>query len=302
MRKLTYAIASIAFLLAGCSQEESIMENKGEQVTLNYNISLKDGVQSRAGSETTVEVNKLLCAIFENGTELKREVVDVTNGTAEYKPTLFKNIEYHIVFWAYYESDGTSCYDVSNLKNIKINTNYDKDVFANDAKKDAFTAVDVVKVTANPIQASVNLTRPFAQINVYTTETDWNNAVALGGEPKYSKITVSGYANQYNALSEKWSGTSEEDYTFTSTVSKDDNYSLASEYIFANGTAACTIQVFAEGDKEIFTKEITNFPIDANKRTNVTSQNDSGLMTGDVTYSITILPGLNENATNQEIN
>ena len=302
MRKLTYAIASIAFLLAGCSQEESIMENKGELVTLNYNISLKDGVQSRADGETTVEVNKLLCAIFENGTELKREFVNVTNGTAEYKPALFKNIEYHIVFWAYYDNNGISCYDVTDLKNIKINTNYDKDVFANDAKKDAFTAVDVVKVIANPIQESVNLTRPFAQINVYTTETDWNNAVALNGTPIYSKITVSGYANQYNALNKEWSGTSGEDYTFTSTVSKDDNYSLASEYIFANGTAACTIQVFAEGDKEIFTKEITNFPIDANKRTNVTSQNDSGLMTGDVTYSITILPGLNETANNQEIN
>ena len=303
MKKLTYAIALSSLLLAGCSQDEGIVENKGELVTLNYNVSLGNGVQSRATGD--LAVNKLLCAVFEDGVELKREVIEVTNGTATYQPALFKNIEYKIVFWAYYENNGKSCYDIDELKNITINENYDNGVFAEDAKKDAFTAVETVKVTGNAVESSVTLTRPFAQINVNTTETDWVNAGKLGSTPTSSKITLTGTgcATIYDAFNETWSG-SAQNYTFHSVPSVD-GYCLVSEYVFANGTGTCTIEVYS-GDpnqpKMIYKKEIPSFPIEANKRTNVTPGSEGGLMTGDVTYNITIDAGLSTTDENKEIN
>ena len=300
MKKLTYAIALSSLLLAGCSQDEGIMESKGELVTLNYNVSLGNDVQSRAAGD--LAVNKLLCAVFENGVELKREVIEVTNGTATYKPALFKNIEYKIVFWAYYKNQNDSCYNTADLKNITINDNYDNGVFADDAKKDAFTAIETVTVTGNAVESTVTLTRPFAQINVNTTEIDWNNAEELGSTPTSSKITLTGCATTYDAFNKTWSG-SAQNYTFYSVPSVD-GYCLASEYVFANGTGTCTIEVYdnATPAKMIYSKEISSFPIEANKRTNVTSESEGGLMTGDVTYKITIDAGLSSTDENKEIN
>ena len=96
MRKLTYVIAMMALLLTGCSQDESVMENKGELVTLNYNVSLGSGVQSRTGEEPELAVNKLICAVFEADKEKYREIVDIdANGNASFTPKLLDNTTYN---------------------------------------------------------------------------------------------------------------------------------------------------------------------------------------------------------------
>jgi len=304
MRKLTYAIASIAFLLAGCSQEESIMENKGELVTLNYNINLNDGVQSRAGGETTgYGVNNLLCLVFEKGgtTALKREVVEVTSGTIQYTPVLFKNIEYRIVFWAYHKNGSDSCYTITDQASVTTNENYDKNHFANDLYKNAFTAVDDVKIVNDASPTSVTLTRPFGQINVYTTKSDWDNAKALGSTPTTSTLTLTGYQTTYDAFNQKWID-GETSLTLTSTPSET-NYCLASEYVFANGNKKCGVEVKDQNSKSIYSYTIESLPIGKNQRTNIKPEEGSaGLMTGSVSYTVQVSDGFSTEDNNQEIN
>ena len=187
MRKLSCVIALSILLLAGCSQDEGIMESKGELVTLNYNVSLGNGVQSRAGED--LAVNKLLCTIFEVNTdgsaiEVKRDILDMTNGTAQYTPKLFSNVQYKIAFWAYCEQNGQSCFDLTDARNIKINYElYDKEAFVENKYKDAYTAAHEIKLTETKQTPSIVLNRPFGMVKVLTSKADYEAAVALGSTP-----------------------------------------------------------------------------------------------------------------------
>lgn len=306
MKKLTYAIALSTLLLAGCSQEDGIMESKGELVTLNYNISLTDGVQSRAGEGVDHGVNKLLCMVFEkDGTEeLKRQVVEFDNdGKARYTPVLFKNIEYRIVFWAYHKNGNDSCYNVTTSAIVTTNEKYDKEYFENDLYKNAYSAYDDVQIIDNAMPTTVTLTRPFGQINVYTTEQDWMNALGLQSIPSSSSLTLSGFSTQFNAFNQEWVDEECEAFELNSTVS-DNNYCLACEYVFAKGNGNCLIKVKDGNNKEIYNYTVVNFPIEKNQRTNIKPAGGSvGLMTGNVSYTIEISNGFDTtNENNETIN
>ena len=69
-------------------------------MALKYNVSLNNDVLSRTGEEPALAVNKLLCAVFEDGIRLYHEIVDVNrNGKASFTPKLLDNTDYRIVFW-----------------------------------------------------------------------------------------------------------------------------------------------------------------------------------------------------------
>lgn len=296
MRKLTYAIALSTLLLAGCSQDEGIMESKGELVTLNYKVSLGKDVQSRADA-SDLAVNKLLCVVFENGAEIKRDIVNVENGQATYTPQLFTSIEYNIVFWAYYDNtpdDETvnSCFDMTSATAIAANTSYGGEDFTEDKHKDAYTNVHTVILSQQGQTPSVILTRPFAQVNIISSMADYNKAVSYGRTPTTCKVEISGYANQFNALTGEWTGIGST--TLTSTVvAGDEDCLYASEYVFGNGTAtSCKVTVYdndVNGPKPIYSADVPSLPLGENQRTNLTSEN---LLTGGgVTYTITVDKG-----------
>lgn len=320
MKKLTYAIALSTLLLAGCSQEDGIMESKGELVTLNYNINLNDGVQSRAGNEQVV-VNKLYCAIYEvenkkiDGNEktyynyVRTDKVDANfNNTVTYTPALFKNLEYKIIFWAQYEETGKDpYYNLSDnagnntLLAITVNNNADvTNVYNSFPQKDAFTAISGKakgSITASN-GGSVTLTRPFSQVNVYTLEDDWTQAVALNRIPTSSTIMIN-CQTTYNAMTQEWEGnaidleitsTPSYDQKFTYTNGTDDTSddwnccTLFSEYVFAScgDNVNCYLKIFDNVSTPICEEEIPNFPLLINKRTNVIGR----IMTGVVEYNV----------------
>ena len=303
MKKLTYAIALSSLLLAGCSQDEGIMESKGELVTLNYNVSLGNNVQSRADASSELAVNNLLCVVFEKktGNEVKRDKVPVTNGSASYSPKLFSNINYRIVFWAYYaDNEGNSCFNLADVKAIQINNEkYDKENFIENKFKDAYTAYHDVTLTKENQTPSITLTRPFGMVNIYTSKTDYEAAVAMGSTPKTGTINIGSCSKTFNAYTQEWVGgndteVSSEEVTFNG----ESSYCLASEYVFANGTVTTTnIQVKDESPKVIYNSTISDMPLGANIRTNL--YNGTLLTGGGVTYTITFNQGFTDQ--NEEI-
>ncbi|MBQ3190402.1 MAG: hypothetical protein IJB61_04060 [Bacteroides sp] len=303
MRKLTYAIALSTLLLAGCSQDEGIMENKGELVTLNYKVSLGDGTQSRTG-ESELAVNKLLCVIFESdtGIEQKREIVDVTNGSATYSPKLFNNIKYKIVFWAYYlDSDNNSCFDLSDMKAVRVNmSNYDKGNFEENKFKDAYSGIHEIELKENKQTPAITLTRPFGKINVYTSKADYDAAVALGSTPSTGILNIGSCNKTFNAYTQEWNNTNDTNIELNTKVSAEvityqgqDCYLLANEYVFANGTVSTTnLKVKDNNSKEIYSSTIANMPLGKNMRTNLF--NSTLLTGGGVTYTIIIETGFSD--------
>lgn len=305
MRKLTYAIALSSLLLAGCSQDEGIMENKGELVTLNYNVSLGNDVQSRADGNPELAVNKLLCIVFEreNGNEVKRDTVEIANGQAIYSPTLFSNINYRIAFWAYYaDNEGNSCFNLADVKAIQINNEkYDKGNFIENKFKDAYTAYHDVTLTTENQTPSITLTRPFGMVNIYTSKADYEAAVAMGSTPTTGTINIGSCSKTFNAYTKQWVGGNEANVKLNTEVSSQEvtfngfpSYCLASEYVFANGTVTTTnIQVKDGSQKVIYNSTISDMPLDASIRTNL--YNATLLTGGGVTYTITINQGFTDN-------
>ncbi len=315
MKKLTYAIALSSLLLAGCSQDEGIMESKGELVTLNYNVSLGNGVQSRAGED--LAVNKLLCVIFEKGvnqesTEIRRDIVDIQDSNSIiYTPTLFNNAEYRIVFWAYHVENGDSCFNLENMKSIMINDKYDKGSFEDNKNKDAFTAFHDVKLEKVNQTPKITLNRPFGMVNVYTSKDDYEAAVRIGSTPTSGSLYLNDYSMKYNAYEQKWNEDTDGPILLNTKVSTDqivtfDNkecYCLASEYVFGgNNVLATRVTIKNDKDKEIYNSgEITNMPLGQNARTNL--YNPNLLTGGGVTYTITFNQGfIDDDDYNKEIN
>ena len=310
MKKLTYAIALSSLLLAGCSQDEGIMESKGELVTLNYNVSLGNDVQSRADASSELAVNNLLCVVFETetGNEVKRDIVPVTNGSASYSPKLFSNINYRIAFWAYYADNvGNSCFNLTNVKAIQINDKYDKENFIENKFKDAYTAYHDVTLTKENQTPSITLTRPFGMINIYTSKADYEAAVAMGSTPSTGTINIGSCLKTFNAYEQQWVAGNEAAVELNTEVSSQEVtfngipfYCLASEYVFANGTVTTTnIQVKDGSQKVIYNSTISDMPLGASIRTNL--YNGTLLTGGGVTYTITINPGFSETETNKNI-
>lgn len=307
MKKLTYAIALSSLLLAGCSQDEGIMESKGELVTLNYNVSLGNGVQSRAGEVEDLAVNKLLCVIFESstGTEVKRDFVDINDeGKFIYSPKLFSNIDYKIAFWAYYaDGNNNSCFDLTDVRAIKINSNFDKGNFIENKFKDAYTANHEVKLTEKNQIPTITLSRPFGMVNVLTSKTDYDAAVAMGSTPTTGSINIGSCSKTYNAYTQEWSTNSDEAIQLNTSVAavpvqynNQECYCLASEYVFGNGNVTTTnIQVKDANDKVIYNSTISDMPIGVNTRTNL--YNPTLLTGGGVTYTIIIDQDFKEEGT-----
>lgn len=332
MKKLTYVIALCAFLLAGCSQDEAIVENKGELVTLNYKVSLGKDIQSRnttgddASSEgnssegTTTEgttpslaVNKLLCVVYESGkdAEVFREIVDVdNNGNAKFEPQLFTTIDYRIVFWAYYDSaeDGADFFDLTNFPQIKVSENY-YTTSSEPVYKDAFTFAEDVNLSEGKGGNAVTLTRPFTQVTLLTSVEDY---VTVSNEdddhlytPEKCKLEITSCLSVYDAKTGTWR--SGDDISVTSAISTEetktidgvDYYYLANEYIFAgNGNVKCTITVLSADDTTIYSNSVENVPLSANKSTNMYNEN---LLVGNVTYNITIGQGAFDDDSNKDI-
>ena len=327
MKKLTYAIALSSLLLAGCSQDEGIMHDKGELVTLNYNVSIGNGAQSRTEGEVTpsLMVNKLMYAVYqveldENNiitqSEWKYTDVAYDNNVEDgiqfrFSPNILKEYNYKIVFFACREEDDETCFTFDEnmtLSSIQANDQkYGIGNFSEDAKKDAFVGSDIIK---NGISTddSPTLVRPFSQVNVLTSKTDYEAAEQLNQTPTECTITFSKLYDTYNAFSNTWSN-KVENKALTSTIitekkEKNDGnvvyYFLANEYLFAGADEVITCNVTIKSGQETIydSGEISGFPLGSNQATNFLNKN---LLTGGgVTYTIDVNNEFKE--TNYDIN
>lgn len=316
MKKLTYAIALSSLLLAGCSQDEGIMESKGELVTMNYNLSLGNTSQSRGEGEqqiTSIRVNKLMCAVYEikKGEDDSTETYewkytqsvydnDYSDGIKfSYSPMLLNNIDYKIVFFACYETSGESpntyfMFDANKtLQSIKADISNTTEAFKNNAYKDAFVGCDEVRKGTSKNEGKITLKRPFPQVNVLTSKQDYDDAASIDKVPTSCSITFSKILDTYNALNNSWSN--EITYNLTSIVNAEnkvtningiDYYFLCNKYLFGSTVANITCQIsIKSGEDEIYNSgEIANFPLGSNQSTNFI--NEKLLTGGGITYEI----------------
>lgn len=166
----TMFAASGMMLITSCSNDEmSISSQKEVQVT--FSLGLEGSMKTRAISDGT-GINKLHYAIFNS----EGGIVESSKNTETEFPfttntALVKGETYTAVFWA--QNKACTAYSVSeDMKSITVDYS---DAFNNDEDRDAFFKTETFTVTENT-KLNIVLKRPFAQLNVGMSESDWENA------------------------------------------------------------------------------------------------------------------------------
>jgi len=168
MKKSILFLASAALILAGCAKESlknDSLEN-GELTTVTFTAGL-DGQNTKATIDNdghAAKVNHWIMEVRDEQNDLfiRQEKKNVTAGTLTQTFTfdLFKGQDYTLQFWA----DTEGAYDTGDLTAIST-----ADTTANVDSRDAFSAN--VKYTPTSHESkSVTLYRPFAQLNIITTD------------------------------------------------------------------------------------------------------------------------------------
>ena len=281
MKKFIYSVIGLATLLlaAGCQREVNGGRD-GDLVDASFSVSL-EGLQTKAYSDGTL-ATKLQVLVYNSKGYL--ENVSKLNETINISTTvnlkLVKGETYDIVFWAQDPTCTAYTIDKTNAK-LTVTTN-GTDVFANDEKRDAFWNAITFGPVEGPINQTVELRRPFAQINVLDNIDDWNAAVDNSINFTGSSMKV----KAPNALDLK-SGTAsgEEEYTFNvKTIAPDtdsaypilskDNTQLykyiAMNYILAGEKALQNVNFGVYRDNEtdaLYSTDVPNVPYQRNFRT-----------------------------------
>lgn len=311
--------AAAGMLLAtSCSNDELDVVQSGNEAQMTFSLGLEGGIATRAISDGT-GAKKLVYAVYNASGELIETIANTdVNGqifdnsafdnglTEKVTINLAKGQQYTVAFWA--QNPNCTAYTTTDLKNVTI----DYAGLNNDETRDAFFKAETFTVTGNT-EIDVVLKRPFAQINVGVYQTDWDAAKASGIEIEKSKVTIKNAATSINLLTGQVGGEQTVEYgfdiipaqfatpeTLNVDLNKDgtkENYVyLSMSYILANdettGYAKTTLEdldfTFApkSGNNINFSEGLNAVPVQRNWRTNIIGK----ILTGDVTFNITIDP------------
>lgn len=284
-----------------CSQDELVNESAGDFVSATFNIGTADGIGSRATIGNGTKVDKVACAVYDaNGKEMEDlyKIENVSNGTATYSVRLAKGQNYRIAFFAYNEA--ANAYDVEDLTNIKVNPSQNSNIEA----RDAFTAYyDVVTgKTMNSINETVELYRPFAQLNLGIDNDEYLDAKKAGIIVDKSYIKVSNVHTAFSAYDNAVvAGNTAQTMEFALYdipveklyVDDEEYHYLAMNYLLVGDKGAAkelTDVEFAwestDGKKNNPTTKFYNIPVERNYRTNIIGR----LLTSPADFNIVIKP------------
>ena len=297
MKKLVYLLLAMPMLFISCNNEDKIASEETVQVSFSTELPKRIGTRASA---TDLNVNKVVCAVFENGQEIRtlRKDIEIQDDEAiVFAPRLIKGRTYDVVFWAMKDNN----YDVDNMTAItraSVAT-------ATESDFDAFTESVEVEVTGSKSE-KITLKRPFAQLNLGITTEDWNAVETLGMTPKTIDIKVTG-KDTFNALTGAATG-GDDEITRNLIVSGigltagGSTYkSIAMCYVYPDAgqeNKDITYTIYDQKN-DVIRKKVTikNIPLENNFRTNVVG----GLLTGTITYTITFEKDFNTTENSETI-
>ena len=297
MKKLIYLLLAMPLLFTSCSNDEEMASEETVQVSFSTELPKRIGTRASA---TDLNVNKVVCAVFENGEEISalRKVITIQEGEdIVFAPRLIKGRTYDVVFWAM-KDDNYNVDDMKTITRASVAT-------ATESDFDAFTESVEVEVTGSKSE-TITLKRPFAQLNLGVTTEDWNAVETLGMTPDKIDIKVTG-KDTFNARTGAVTGgdveitrnliVSGSDLTAGNSTYK----SIAMCYVYPDDGQENKDITYSIYDKnnEVIRKDVTiqNIPLENNYRTNVVG----GLLTGTITYTITFEKDFNTTEKNEAI-
>ena len=296
------AAAALTFLAVGCNKEQVTEVPDGQMVDVTFTAALPGEMATKAlGDGQTAKT--LYVSVYENDAEKTKLELDKTATFTDLKTqvkfSLVKGKTYNFVFWA--QAEGATCYNIDDLKNIKIS--YEGAV-ANDEKRDAFYATRKELKVNGALTETIKLYRPFAQVNFGTA--DLVEAAAAGFVPKQSVFTATDVANVFDTFNAegKVEGLATDKVTFAKAEIPVEPLVIKDGTKYAWMTMNYIIPVGKQGEKHIsnvtaefipatgdaITASSPQTPVQNNYRTNILGN----LLTSQVIFNVEIVPIFNE--------
>ena len=281
MKLFRYIVLVItALILASCAVDEfwqDMDKYEEEEVVMTFRPKFEDFESVTKAIGDGSQVNQLLVHVYEEGSdqfEEKTYDIESCQVKEEVKIPFFYGKKYKVYFWAY-KSANDSPYTVSNI-GLKggVFVNYPDGELGFNALEslDAFYAVSDVDLS-NGRTMDINLTRPFAQVNLVADKDELLNAQASKVE-----FTIN-VAETFNLTSPTVEEPTE-DQKFTFTFTSSDNFQsteeingnvyLGTTYLFvpSSGTVTGKVKLYA-GDNVLKSADNIEIPLVGNKRTNL---------------------------------
>ena len=298
----TLAATAMSVLAIACAKEP--VADNGQQAGVSFTVEVPGASVTKAYGEAE-KATKLYYQVFDNtGAPIEGlgvQTTDLVGKAAKVSFQLVKDQTYNFVFWA--QTTETGYYTIDETEGLKkIKANY-TDKLANDENFDAFYAVKKVKISG-PVSESVELTRPFAQINIATkgvlkageteTEIDFTGAT--------SSVTIKNVPTEFFPLSPAASQLGSETVTAkfktadapsgNMTVNSDTYKYLALNYVFAptDGTVYDITAKFSVDGKTV-NLNVPAVPAKRNWRTNILGS----LLTSSVDINVVVDPNFGGN-------
>lgn len=291
----TFAIAAMAVLAGACAKEN---EQLAGPSNVTFEISTPEIATKAIGDGMTA--TKLYYQVFDaegnviDGLGVQNK--DLVSGKTTVNFQLIKDQTYNFVFWAqtaeagYYTIDGAE-----GLK--KITADYEGKK-SNDENFDAFYAVEKALTINGPITKTVSLKRPFAQINIATTDVlkAGDTKVNVNFTGATSAVTVKGVPTVFSPLTDEFSAPVNAQFAsaaipegnFSVTGSTDTYKYMAVNYVFAPiGGTVYDVEASLNVDGKDVTVKVPSAPAKRNYRTNIYGN----LLTTTADFNVEIDPG-----------
>ena len=315
MKKCFLLMAGIILLVfAACQSDELANGGRNGEVAASFSVQLpgngNDAVTRAATAGDGTSVNRCIMEIYLNDELYSRQIgtIQPDGLTAGFDVRLVTSQTYKFVFWAdHVESvEGEAIktdlhYNTADLRNISMKGDYNGS--SKDDTRDAFFA-SLEKLVTNAFSESVELTRPFGQLNIKTEDL-----ASIPDNQKEAFVPVTAglsFKNLYTGFNAATGNLLGEPtavaYKAASDV-VDANGNLTVDYLFAPNTAGgqhlanMTLAVYNAAGEQITTKDLNNIPVQRNYKTNVTGN----LLTVDSKVNVTVAPAFSSPALSETV-
>ena len=317
-----FAMLIAAICMASCSTDEELSTaTKDSNVsTVTFTVTQPTGVQTRAYSDGTTATT-LYYAVYQVTDDGLSYVSDISEADGkenafddDLQATVTLNLvngnEYDVVFWA--QSPDAEIYELTlNSSTPSVSIDINNGLVSNTEDYDAFYKFHEVGVVTGDIEETIELTRPFAQLNWGTNDLDAVKAAGAGYTTSTDdegnetttcdlQTTVTISANGVgNKLSfEDGEVTFEEDevaFAINTTygIPEDETFPVVGyEYLnmnyilFASDKGLVDATLTVTGTNISNTVEVSQVPLQRNYRTNIYGS----LLTSTVLYTVEIVP------------
>ena len=293
MKKTVFILFAAVFAFVGCNK--SVEEGAGETVSASFQISTEMTTKATLdGDGQGVKVNRFIMEVWHvtgSGASQVSELytrqvkygTQITAGTNISNPaktnftvSLVKGQDYDLLFWADKGDDQGAdvYYNTSDLHNVVLGA-----YTGNDDRRDAFSqCVTLINVTSDP-STSVQLERPFAQLNIITQDID--DIEANSGTVKvvpdeisvaFTAPTVFNVKTQEASASAPFTSNVTPYYLDPAVGSQAEHYTLSMDYILASKDQQDIKDVTLTAKKNstvLNTQTFSNIPLQRNYRTNI---------------------------------